>query len=58
MDKNVYVECPECGGSGEILTAKLYPTGHTEVMKECKFCDGFGNFPEDEYLIMKLAGEV
>lgn len=23
-------ECPDCGGHGEVMMARLYPSGHTE----------------------------
>lgn len=53
-----YFDCPECGGCGEQLEARLYPTGHVEVMVPCEFCEGEGQFSEDDYLILKLEGKV
>ena len=53
-----YYECPECGGKGEQLIAKLYPSGHTETWEPCELCQGDGTFEEAEYLIMKLEGLV
>ena len=53
-----YVDCPECAGDGELMEAHMYPSGHTEVWVECKFCEGIGNFEESDYLIMKLEGKV
>jgi DnaJ-class molecular chaperone len=50
--------CPECRGDGENMEAHQRPWGYSEVMVECKFCEGIGYFEEDEYLMMKLEGKV
>ncbi len=34
--------CETCNGTGQVMTAKLYPTGHTEVNEDCPDCDGSG----------------
>lgn len=54
-----YYACPECRGRGEILTAKLYPSGHTEVWERCEVdeCDN-GYIHEEEFLMLKLEGKV
>lgn len=57
-DGITYIYCPECGGEGKQMIAKLYPSGHTECWEHCKLCDGEGDFEEADYLVMKLAGEV
>lgn len=57
-DKPEYIDCPECGGSGELMEAHMYPSGHTEVWVDCKLCEGLGNFELLDYLVMKLAGMV
>lgn len=36
------IECEECNGTGEVMIAKLYPNGHTEVNEECPICGGEG----------------
>ncbi len=54
----VYVDCPECCGTGKQMVAEMWPTGHTEVWHDCEFCEGCGNFEESDYLIMKLEGKV
>lgn len=33
-----YLYCEHCNGTGYILEAKLYPTGHTEITTECLTC--------------------
>ena len=53
-----FILCPECQGTGSIMTAELRPRGHTEVWHTCELCQGDGEIPEDEYIIMKLTGEV
>ena len=40
------------------MIAQMYPTGHTECWEDCEFCDGFGKFEEEDYIILKLQGEV
>lgn len=57
-DGITYIYCPECGGEGQTMIAKLYPSGHTECWVPCELCDGEGDFEEADYLVMKLAGEV
>ena len=57
-DGITYIYCPACGGDGRQMTAKLYPTGHTEVWETCDFCNGEGDFEESDYIVMKLSGEV
>lgn len=57
-DGIVYVYCPECGGEGTQMIARMYPTGHTEINVTCDFCDGEGDFEEADYLILKLEGKV
>lgn len=52
------VNCPDCRGRGTVLVAKMYPSGHTEVLEDCEFCEGAGFFYEDEYIMMKLQGRV
>ncbi len=52
-----YVHCPDCGGSGQQMVAKLYPTGHTECWEYCDLCSGDGQIEEGEFLIMKLKGQ-
>ena len=37
-----WITCPECDGEGRVMTAKLYPTGHTEVIETCPYCNGDG----------------
>lgn len=32
--------CETCNGTGQVMTAKLYPTGHCEVDEDCPDCDG------------------
>lgn len=34
--------CEDCNGDGQVLKAKLYPTGHTEVNETCDKCRGDG----------------
>lgn len=34
--------CDTCEGVGTTLMAKMYPTGHTEVIEECPDCNGEG----------------
>ena len=58
MSNQKVVICPGCRGRGELIEGRLYPSGHTEVLVPCELCDGVGEFDEDEYIIMKLAGEV
>ncbi len=58
MEQIKYHNCPECDGEGMQLRAELWPSGHREVWHDCEFCDGAGRFTEEEYIIMKLAGEV
>ena len=51
-------ECPECGGSGEVMVARMYPSGHTECWEPCEFCEEEGYFAEDDWLVLKLEGRV
>lgn len=37
-----YQICETCRGDGEIMIARMYPTGHTECWEECPDCDGDG----------------
>jgi len=37
-----YTDCETCYGDGQIMTAKLYPGGHTEVIETCPTCHGEG----------------
>ncbi len=53
-----YVLCPNCGGEGTVMEARLYPSGHTEIWVDCEFCYGYGQFEEADYIIMKLEGKV
>lgn len=32
--------CAACDGTGKVMIAKLYPSGHTEVDEPCPYCDG------------------
>lgn len=34
--------CEDCNGTGRTLSARLYPSGHTEVDVECPTCEGTG----------------
>lgn len=34
--------CETCNGEGTVMTAKLYPNGHTEVDEDCPDCNGEG----------------
>lgn len=36
------IECEECSGTGQVMIAKLYPNGHTEVNETCSNCNGDG----------------
>jgi hypothetical protein len=40
--------CETCNGEGETMIAKLYPSGHTEVIDTCPDCNGtgFSNNPD------------
>ena len=58
MTTEAKVDCPECNGEGEVMIARLYPSGHTECWDPCEFCDGEGNFDEADFIIMKLEGLV
>jgi len=51
-------KCSDCSGTGEIMIARMCPGGYTECWDPCEFCEGEGYFPEDDYLIMKLEGNV
>lgn len=51
-------ECPDCGGAGQTIEGRLYPSGHTEVYVDCELCEGVGYFEEDDFLILKLEGKV
>lgn len=53
-----YIKCPDCRGRGELLFAEQDPGGYHEVWRPCEFCDGHGDFEEDDYLILKLEGKV
>ena len=53
-----HYDCPECNGRGEQMIARMYPTGHTECWEPCEFCEGEGNFEEEDFLILKLEGKV
>lgn len=54
-----YHACPECRGLGEIMIAKLYPSGHTECWEKCDVDECNDGYIEEEiYLIMKLEGRV
>lgn len=37
-----YTECENCCGDGQIMTAHLYPGGHTECIETCPECKGEG----------------
>ena len=37
-----WITCPECDGEGYVMIAKLYPTGHAEVIETCQYCNGDG----------------
>jgi len=43
-----YRLCEMCGGEGTTMIAKMYPTGHTEVIDTCPDCDGEGQIELDE----------
>ena len=58
MDMPEYTDCPECKGSGKVLIPEQWPTGYTEVWHKCEFCWGRGYFETEEYVMMKLVGEV
>ena len=34
--------CETCNGTGQVMVAKLYPSGHTEVKEDCPDCNGTG----------------
>jgi len=53
-----YIQCTECGGLGQQMTAKMYPSGHTEIWEDCEICEGMGEFEEADYLVLKLEGRV
>lgn len=36
------IECETCNGEGQVMVAKLYPSGHTEVNETCPDCNGDG----------------
>ncbi len=36
------VECEECGGEGQQMWPRMYPSGHTEVWEKCEECYGEG----------------
>jgi hypothetical protein len=36
------IECETCNGEGQVMVAKLYPSGHTEVNETCTDCNGDG----------------
>jgi hypothetical protein len=55
---NKLIDCPECGGTGQQMHAVGYPNGYREIWVDCEFCEGHGNFPEDEYIMLKLEGRV
>jgi len=47
LDDNISIpevinDCEECGSSGTVMIAKLYPNGHTEVEETCDNCNGEG----------------
>ena len=58
IDGVKHYNCPECGGSGEQMEARMYPSGHTEVWVPCEFCEETGCFEEDDWLMLKLEGKV
>ena len=58
MNEIIYHDCPECNGSGEQMIARMYPSGHTECWEPCEFCEGEGQFEEDDFLVMRLEGKV
>lgn len=39
--------CDTCEGAGTVMTAKMYPTGHTEVTEAYQDCDGEGQIEID-----------
>jgi len=51
-------DCPECYGTGEVMIARLYPSGYTECWESCEFCEGEGEFDEDDFLVLRLEGKV
>jgi len=53
-----YYDCPDCKGKGEVIVGKLYPSGHTECLEPCEFCEGEGVFEEEDFLILRLEGKV
>lgn len=58
MSDVVYITCPDCKGKGQLLFPKQGPNGYMEAWDECELCQGLGDFEEQDYLAMKLAGEV
>lgn len=53
-----YIDCPDCRGEGRVMVPRLYPHGHTECWESCEFCEGEGNFEEQDYLILRLEGKI
>jgi len=53
-----YVTCPDCRGRGSNLEPHQRPWGYSEVEVDCEFCEGEGQFEEEDYLILKLEGKV
>jgi hypothetical protein len=42
IDRQENEDCEDCNGTGEVMIAKLYPNGHTEVSETCPSCNGEG----------------
>jgi hypothetical protein len=40
--------CQICGGTGQTIEAKLYPSGHSEIDVECYACEGTGEVDVEE----------
>jgi DnaJ-class molecular chaperone len=58
MNEIIKYLCPDCHGTGQVMIGKLYPNGHTETWEDCEFCEGNGDFDEDEYLILRISGKI
>lgn len=41
-------ECEYCEGTGQTISFKLLPSGHTEILEDCDECGGTGEKEEEE----------
>jgi hypothetical protein len=55
---NDFVDCPLCDGAGRYLFVVTMGPICTRQWLKCEFCEGAGGWEKQQYMLMKLAGEV